>query len=411
MKTASVFGIVLGVLAGSAAAQSPPPARPAPAACLERYDPHDWTLEVTVNVRAWETRDPNNRMPVKENFEIDTAAIVFPILAGSAAHVTRDAGVESVVKVNDRPVESSLEFIRDLHSGARLGKWKLIGWTGDEIELQVRIPATCWKTRFDEEAASRIDWPKGDWPREAQSTFDPQYYVDLGQGRPYDMTPVRDLLKRWTNGKDPRSLKPVVLAKYLAGRVWETVQPSGNGLGFNRLGQLEGVELQGAPQTAIRRRGSEFDMVCLLAAVYREAGLPARTVIGYDVGEEKDDSRRKFLEKKGSANLRAWVEFALYDESSSQVTWVPVDVVRMRKSSSRAPELERPWKYFGTHDELDGIIPFAFHFHPPTVGVLAYGSPGFWGWLVTPKPPDRAVQALRFRAQTTPRTAEPPPRR
>ena len=137
-------------------------------------------------------------------------------------------------------------------------------------------------------------------------------------------------------------------------------------------------------------------------------GLPARIVVGYDIGEEKDPDRKNFLERRNSASLRAWIEFALFEETTQQVTWVPVDVVRMRKSSSRAKPTDQTWDFFGTHDELNGIVPFSFHFHPQTT-VRAYGSPGFWGWLVTPKPPERAVQALTFLAYRTPQRGGQPP--
>jgi hypothetical protein len=90
------------------------------------------------------------------------------------------------------------------------------------------------------------------------------------------------------------------------------------------------------------------------------------------------------------------------DEGAGQLHWIPVDVVRMRKSGSRTQPLDKEWKFFGTHDELSGVIPFAMHFHPPT-SVRAYGSPGFWGWLVSPKPPETAVQALTFTAWRTPK--------
>src|SRR5205814_2330522 len=127
--------------------------------------------------------------------------------------------------------------------------------------------------------------------------------------------------------------------------------------------EVEGLNLQGAAETAKKGRGSEFDMVSLLAAVYRTAGLPARTVIGWDVGESKRD-KNKFLAKTGSGSLRAWVEFALSDpDAEGGITWVPVDVVRIRHSSTSPPAPDRPWKYFGTHDELDGIVPFAYQFH------------------------------------------------
>lgn len=418
MRSAPMIGTFAAALAATllspaASAQNQPANPPFPAGTtLERYDPHEWTLEATVNVRAWRTTDPSTKLPVIEKFEIDTAAIVFPLIQQTAGHAAKDP-TESELRVNDVVIPTSYEFMTGYHSGTRLGKWRLMDWSGDEVQLKVKIATTCFKTRFNEAAAEAIEWPKGDWPPEAASTFDPQFYVNIGPpDKGYDMEPIRELVKVWTNGKDPKSIKPVTLAKYFAGEVWELAQPSGNGLGFNRLGQLEGIDLQGAPVTARRRRGSEFDIVCLLAAVYREAGLPARTVIGLDIGEREDLNRRTIFESKGSPKLRAWVEFALYDESRGQVQWVPVDVVRMRKNTSRPPALDKPWPYFGTHDELDCIIPFAFQFHPPTT-VRAYGSPGFWGWMVTPKPPERAVQALTFRAQFTPRTSgqNPPGRR
>jgi hypothetical protein len=124
--------------------------------------------------------------------------------------------------------------------------------------------------------------------------------------------------------------------------------------------------------------------------MYRKCGLPARVVIGLDKREEeKEDEGKSKLKSKP----RAWVEFCLFDEAKNTVNWVPVDPVRLRKATPTPPKLETPWKYFGTHDELRGIMPFAFHFHPPT-SVRSYGSPGFWGWLVTPGVPATASQGI-----------------
>jgi hypothetical protein len=392
--------LAAAVLSTSAAGQS---------RYLELYDSHDWTLEITVNVRAHTTYDPRTRMPDREEFKFDTAAIVFPVLRNSGSHVCNEP-VTGEVLGNDRTLGTTFDFLSDYHSGTRLAKFGLKDWRGEEITLKVVIPTTCYKTRFNEEAAMVINWPGGELPADAASTFQPQMFVTLAPGNvPYDMAPVKDLLSRYCNGQDPKKLKPIALAKYIAGQVLEDIQPSGEGLNYGRTGELEGMDLQGAPQTAQRRRGSQFDIICLLAAIYREAGLPARTVIGYDIGEKKDDDRRKFLERKGSAKLRGWVEVGLYDEAAGdgRTIWVPVDVARMRQSGSRSQPLEKPWAYFGTHDELDGVIPIAFQFHPPTT-VRAYGSPAFWGWLVTPKPPEYAEQAVRFLAKTTPVTGSPP---
>lgn len=369
---------------------------------LKRTDPKDWTLKIDVNIRAGMDRVPSDQIPEKDRWKFDTIAVVFPMLTGTASSMTYDAAGGELF-LNDREVSVPMVLLPDYPGGTRLGKWGFTDWTGEELRLHLTLPETSWNTTFNEADAARLGWPTGPWPDEAASSFQPEWYMDVApDGTPYDMAPLQDLLKRWTNGKDPKSLPPVTLAKWLAGRVQEEIQPSGLGLvagGGHIVSGLEGVNLQTVPVTAQRRRGSEFDVVCLLTALYRAAGLPARTVVAWDTGEDDD---KPFLEKSKQSRLRAWTEFYLYDEQGRSGNWVPVDVLSLRGSSSRAGKLDQPWKFFGTHDELRNVIPFAHQFHPPTT-VRAYGSPGFWGWLVTPKPPDRALQQLSFTASSTPK--------
>src|SRR5690606_9943540 len=90
------------------------------------------------------------------------------------------------------------------------------------------------------------------------------------------------------------------------------------------------------------------------------------------------------------------------------VTWVPVDILEMRRKMPRPRDLDQPWPYFGNHDNLEYYMPFAFHFHPPLAGVQAYGSPGFWGWIVFPERPERADQSIYFNVITTPRRSNEP---
>jgi hypothetical protein len=208
---------------------------------------------------------------------------------------------------------------------------------------------------------------------------------------------VKDTLNRWLQQEglsDPKDAPPVKLAKMIAGKVWTEIQISGDGLTSTRTGELSGMEINPPATTLQQKRGSEQDVTALMAALYRKAGLPTRTVIGFDV-TSKDG---KFLQKSSKSNrLRSWVEFALFDEPNNTINWVPVDVTRMRRVTNRPPSADRAWNFFGTHDELSTVTPFALHFHPPT-DVVSYGSPGFWGWFVTPAPAKNAEQALRFTA-------------
>lgn len=389
--------------------------RPSPHMTLER--PREWTMRVTVNVRAWEERDRRG-MPVVDLFDFTEAAVVFPFLESSGSHRVNTIELEhgaprGRVTFDDRTASERPEIRGGYPVGTRLAIWHLTERRGREIELQMEYPVVSHRTRFDETAARNVGWPTKAWPAVVQSSFEPQMYVDFGPDpkkggelSPYDMEPVQKLVDSWTVRGRTRTQPPVVTAKWLAGKVAEHVQISGNGLNHNRIGQLEGIDLQGAPETARRGRGTEFDMVCLLAAVYRRADLPARIVIGFD--GDADDGRG-FLDRRSSKQLRAWVEFALYDEAAQTMSWIPVDVVEMRRSRSRLPSgwMDRPLDNFGTHDGLDRRIPFAFHFHPPTT-VRAYGSPAFWGWFVLPEANARALQGVRFESQRTPQRGARP---
>lgn len=395
-----------------AVAQPVRPGEPSPK-YLELRNPKNWTLRTTVNIAAW---DNSSRRAEKQDLELDvwtikSAAVVFPLVEHSAASEGDLKGVVSRLTFDDRMVDDQPQIITRFPVGAKYGRWDFLARGSElatirEMELQVSLPMVCSETVFHEDAARQLDWPTEDWPPIVKSAFQPMSYVDHDPARgPYDMTPVRALLERWTDGKDPKSIKPVVLAKYLCGKVVEHVQLTGEGLAFGRSGLLEGIAVRPPPITATQRRGSSFDIATLLCAVYREAGLPARVVIGFDA-EQQGTQDNAFLNNDRRSQLyTAWVEFALYDQADGSVTWIPVDPYNIRRLQSRLPRdfLDRPLEYFGTNRDLDGITPISFFFFPPTT-VRSYGgsgTPAFWGWFVAPTPPTRAWQFLRFEGLVT----------
>lgn len=376
-----------------------PQAQPAPSNkpsilddLLRRGKSRDWTLKVTVNVHA--DHDATNRSLTIREIHFNTAALVFPANLTTASSELDTEKFRGEVRFDDRVVDDEPVFQEGYLCGTRLARWEMFDRRGREVTLYVETPVTAWETIFDEKGAEGVPWPNDPWPPTAESALRPDGFADAASPR------IKQLVETWTEGKDPKKLKPVVLAKFLAGRVLEHVQVSGNGLEWSNRGFV-GVNLQRASTTAESGRGSEHDMTVLLAAVYRAAGLPARVVIGYDVSAKKDPEKFLKKEKDGPTSIRSWVEFCLYDEATGKELWVPVDVVRMRSSSSRVPALNKPWKYFGTHDELENVIPFAFQYHPP-VSVVAHGAYSFWGWSITPEIP-KVNQYLVFDAQTTPR--------
>ncbi len=398
----------------AAAAQAAVPTEPLAEKVLVLEKSKDWTMTIDLRIQAGNVKDvvDGQIMTQPVPFKFSSAAVVFPMLTASAAHrLELDGGnapkYKGELKFDNVLMDSKPTFIDGYAGGTKLARWEMRGVEGNDTQLHLEYQMTCWNSVLDETLARTIPWPKGAWPAPAASALKPHLFVES------DAPAVTELLQRTMEGNDPKSQPPAVLAKHLAGQVMGLVQTSGNGLLFNQNSTFRGFDLKGAAATARDLRGSQHDVACLLAAVYRAAGLPARVVIGYDKEETTaggGSSRNNPLSRSGSgpSNLRSWVEFALVDPFDSKPFWIPVDIVRLRKQSSRPPAFDATWKFFGTHDELNAVLPIAFQYHPPTsVTALA---PGFWGWVSTPETA-MGVQSLRFSAIRTPQRGDEPSRR
>ncbi len=377
----------------------------------------DWVLQAEVHLQSdnptqkVQYTDPFTHksvaMPKVEPFEFETMGMVWPLIPKSASSVLMDKDVTGRVTVNDADAATEFKVLTGYPAGVRLARFDVAAPPGQkvvcrQVDMYLTIPTRCFATVFDEKAAMAMAWPKT-WPPEAASALKPQLYVELGvteEGKiqPYDDTDVKTALDAFLaqGGVDsPTKMKPAALAKLLASKVWQTVSLNGNGLTYKRTGEISGVYVQPPSWTLRDGRGSERDVTAALAALYRKAGLPVRTVIGFDVSSAGDG---RFLQRSNKENkIRSWVEFYLYDDASNTGNWVPVDIVNLKRSSSRPSPLDKPWKYFGGIADLTDVVPFAFQFHPPT-DVVAYGNAGFWGWFVTPEPPKSAEQSIRFLA-------------
>lgn len=388
---------------------------------LVREMPKEWVIRSSVRISAQppgqgasilalppgKQRDENAvNLGGSAGFKFETMTIVFPIAPATAGAVPHeDAEITGWLKVDDREVakrpvmtaggpQNYLSRLARFSTQVGSASNEVPNGYAKQIEMQVEVPMTCYRTKFDERSAWDVPWPKNDWPAAVKKVFQPQVYVETWyDGQAFNQELIKQAVKRWA-GDDPKQLMPVELAKTIAAGVVQDIQPSGDSKSVLRTGELQGFLLDGVEQTLTNGRGTEFDLACVLTAAYRSAGLPARLVLGVE-GEDVD---RKFLEKKsGKGKLRAWTEFALYDEANSTLNWIPVDIAKIRKQSSRPQPVKNTWKYFGTHEDLNVIAPISLNFHPQT-SVISYSVPGLWGWQVTPAPPVEAYQAIAFDA-------------
>ncbi|MFZ4574682.1 MAG: transglutaminase-like domain-containing protein [Phycisphaerales bacterium] len=393
---------------------------------LKREGVKDWNLTYVVTLHSdrasdsVEHKDPNSgksaRMPKVTPFEFETAGVVFPYIPSTASSDAEEfkagqtgpnaTGFRGTLRVNDQIVDRDPAMLMGYPGGTALGRWDA-GERGKtlsarEVQLEVMVPVSAYKVTYDETAALKLPWPQS-WPKVAQEALLPQLFVEQGVDAngavaAYDVGPLDKALELWREEwklKDLKGVNPAALAKMMTSKVWEIVQPDGDGLTFRpNTGELAGIALRAPASTLVDAKGSEHDVVVLLVALMRKAGIPTRLVIGYDAG----DSSGRWLDRSGkSSKLRTWAEFCLFDEKANTINWVPIDIIKLRKSSNRPAAMTKQWKYFGTNDQLDHILPFSFHFHPPT-DVVSYGSPGFWGWFVSPSAPKHAEQAIRVSA-------------
>ncbi|MFO0836295.1 MAG: transglutaminase domain-containing protein [Phycisphaerales bacterium] len=395
-----------------------------PGPYVKREKPREWNVTINVDVRAQSnSTDLIEKLvePDTRTFKFETLSVVFPLPPATASATPDRSTLKALLRLQNAPVLPAAVTVLDkqitgqpYQSGVSLIRLDAVNGVCQDISFEITYKSTAANTVYAEAEAQKVKWPKNGWPTVLASTFEPQMFVDYAVVRD-NVSVIRrpmvsDAMVQWVNEQtknNPQSVPPATLAKWLAGQLMMKLQPSGDGLSFLNNGQLQGMMILGPEATFRTGRGSDFDIAATLVAVYRQAGLPARLVIGWDTGTGGDNDE-DFLGRaagKGKKTLKPWVEWALYDEEKATVNWVPVDLAKMRKQGSRAQPMDRAWKYFGTHDELQGVVPIALHFHPPTT-VESYGAPAMWGWMMTPQPPEVAFQSLRFRADRPSMTVE-----
>ena len=429
---------------------SPPPGQPAVNANAEpfpevktgsyiiREQPKKFSVRARVLLLGTLIDDVDGQPIAQEVFLQRGVSVVWPLIPETAAHTLVLDEVEGRLKFDGEDIIWGLltgqtkgvgvaEVLRAkadggmYQSGVWLSKWSINAVRQFRmLRFEVMIPTVGYRLRFDEAGAGQVPWPTGPWPEVAQATFGEQLFIDLGPQdltmverrrdnelppsvflpRPYEKEPLRKAIAEWTDGK-PKGATPLILAKVLAGKVIERVRNEGDPREYSEdsdsnavIGALQGYHVQSPNLTLERGAGTELDMAVLLTTLYREAGLPARLVIGAD---DFDGPGRR--SRATTAGIVAWVEWCLYDEAKRTINWIPVYPAGLRRAGNRAPALDRTWPYFGAFREIRDWVPFALHFQPPTA-VVSYGWPAFWGIFALPAEPYRARQSIEIDVAT-----------
>lgn len=418
--------------------QWPDVVEPGPYLKLDFQIPWKLTSSIYLNQNAEYIDGEGNRMTYSVNFPFETVTMVFPLLSSTASATMYQTMASGTLRINDRDACAGLFVLdgskqdpsggnrlrptlmrRERDGGVYQGGVHLAAFASGEIgkqtianrfRLNVEMPMVCSNTVFDERAAMKVGWPTGPWPEHVAATFLPQQWIDYspmpdGRNGTYDTAVFEAIVKAALKGRDTRSVTPVMLAKMLLGHCVDMYTITPNDFNYrlttstSKTGEvvasggvlIQGLRMSGAAAAAMDRKGTQWDLIALTAAVYRKAGIPTRTVVGYDRREKEEREKGRSLQSE----LCAWIEFYLYDEVNKTGNWIPVDVLRFKESCGKAPPLTSQYRWFGTNDVLNSIMPFAFQFQPPT-DVRGYNSPAFWGWHMTPGVPTRMYTAISF---------------
>lgn len=407
--TYRILTILLAILLGAHSRAAPPP----PSLFLTFVEERDWTIHLEVELRPenvlYAPDLTGNQAPyTTPTYAFRSADVVFPLLESTASSTTLLDNFNFKSQLLWESVEYANQpaLIATSPAIGRFAHWRLNPlpddrrYSGHRMRLILDIPVLCRETRLNERAAAAVRWPIHPFPPHIAAALEPQRYVES------DDPAIDRLLSELLPNQAPRSLPPLLTAKTLLARVVERYQPTTMGYDFGSTGLVRGFDIQGARAVAESdsNKLTPFDLPCILVALYRGAGLPARLVIGFDPVAS---------EKQKYPIFHAWAEFYLLDESAPPLNpgdppgrgeWIPVDPIKQREFASRPPPINSPWLFFGTHEHLKDIVPLAHTFHPPTcvlnAPLFAFGSPALWGWRPEPSLPILDQQLRAFGARS-----------
>ena len=307
--------------------------------------------------------------------------LVFPVVVEGGSSELDAARLNPRLYLDDHLAKADFKLINaGSSSDSQLARFAIEEFKGKQIDVRLDEYLTCYDMKVDEKRAQRIGWPDSWDDSNVQSALEPQMYIES----------TNESIAKVASevvGKEPKKIPPYVMAKLIARETVMRMQVSGTSISKDRYGKIDGLNVQGAERALARRRGTLFDAACAFVALSRASGLPARPVI--------------VLDNEDNGEMIAWVEFYL-----PTAGWVSIDLRELIAGPGMMKQLNRPWKGFGTNDELDQLVPIAHHFHPP-FGVLAgglKGKPMLWGWIPVPEHTPNN-QRLRFVLQDAPKRA------
>jgi len=336
--------------------------KPVPALTRVESSRNDWTVSLEYTIT-----DSLNHFSV-DGFPVRELRANVPLLPDTGISTARPQRLTGAIVLKNGRRFDDREIINNLPCLTSVASWRVRDFVLSEARLDAQISVSSYETRINEELAVARQWPNAPWSAQLATCLEPQPFIESNE------TGIKRLVQMWTRGK-PKKAKPYVLAKYLASKVIASVRLSESRYSLThpfaldeRLKKRGNISMvlplvHGAAWAAKNKTTNRYDLACLLTAVYRAAGIPARLVIGVDVVEATTTD---------TLPLHAWVEFFLPYPHKPDVPvtnddgeWIPVDIYRQVLFSSQPPDINQRWQFFGHNEESDDLAPLSFHWLTP----------------------------------------------
>lgn len=327
---------------------------------LRRTEPREYTAGLAIDMGA-----ASERLQVTDPFISQGGSITLePVVAGNWTVADLDRRSVSL-RINGSPVQFESTVEGDPTLDHRRLVTTIPSGVVNALTLHASWPAISFNSEIDEAAASRIAWPR-QWPPETTRYLGPSLAIDSDR-------PIFGEFVRSVAGDELRRVPVYLAAKDLVRRtIGEFRNITSEHLVQEGLGAVRGFRLQDASVAALAHEGSPSDLVATCVAVLRAAGIPARPVLGIYSG---DGDRADNKLPRDKTTLCVWAEFHLPGAG-----WVPFDPNEMRGSGLPQANLQRPWRWFGSCDQLNRRVAIGYDFAPTHHGrILQWPA----GWALT----------------------------
>ncbi|MFA6043805.1 MAG: hypothetical protein WC718_02370 [Phycisphaerales bacterium] len=309
-----------------------------------------------------------------------------------------------------------------------------------KAQFEISFRTNSRKVELDERVAAGVAWPAS-WPHEARGALERQpfldFYFDAVTGMATDLD--ADELKAFAmailksgGSDDPRAVPPMLLAQGVAASVIPGLKPTGDAVLYATWDYrspgimmrvidpspggtvpaiqnvIAGFKVRDALTIMESGEANDAERAIALAAVYRQLGLPARVMIGFEADRDDDELIARRLGNGDLEGLKPTSQEVRQRLNEAEQKAVEADAIKKKKQKKERsqplmwPHLP-PFRFVEVHRALNGAPRTKRSGYPAK---SAGGARRYPGWKLVQQqrgitPQDQKTVAEEFRRNSS----------